>query len=50
MCEHAPACQYMSQGIWCTCMNLRVCGGGGLIDVDAVQTSLFKADVVKVAS
>lgn len=25
-------------------------GGGGLIDVDAVQTSLFKADVVKVAS
>lgn len=25
-------------------------GGGGLIDVDVVQTSLFKAAVVKVAS
>lgn len=25
-------------------------GGSGLTDVDAVQTSLFKADVVKVAS
>lgn len=25
-------------------------GGEGSIDVDAVQTSLFKADVVKVAS
>lgn len=32
------------------CMWTQTDSGGGLIDVDAVQTSLFKADVVKVAS
>ena len=32
------------------CVLTQTDGGGGLIDVDAVQTSLFKADVVKVAS
>lgn len=34
----------------CVCVWTHTYGGGGLLDVDAVQTSLFKADVVKVAS
>ena len=34
----------------CVCVWTHADGGGGLLDVDAVQTSLFKADVVKVAS
>lgn len=32
------------------CVWTQADGGGGLIDVDVVQISLFKADVVKVAS